>query len=487
MSNSNKLGTQYIEVQARVEKAERKLAEFKQKVSETATSADASADKIGQGFDNAGTRVKDGMKKAERGVDSFADELERLQREVREARAELAKLDAKAKQTGQEVSGIGASFTRVTGGAEKLQGVLGKLLIPAAIVASVKGLIDSLKAANDEATQLRRTFDDMADDAERTAARAVAANDVSDAVLSQQDILKEAQRQADAINRQMYDSIAETSSLFSKFKGSIAGLVYGEDNSADAKIRAANEATERIFSASLKRIQASKTASDRAIAAEAQEAIDALEQRRLSAIEREIEAERAAIDRLRELREQADSDATRNKIEEAILATQIESSYRREAIHQEAELAKRLADERSRAEIEAIEARALAAERSLLTTAEQVKARQADELAEVREQIAEVRRDGIDTATGEDRTLAALQRIEAVLITQAEWAAQADAKRLEAERERDRAAPDMMREAVGESVQRVFDNMGVLQIQQTLGAIYRNSEAIADEVRSRAY
>lgn len=474
------IGSAYVEFEARVSGAESELDRLGERAETTASRVEGSANRVGGAFERAGPRVRTGTTNAGTGVDSLAVKVDKLGDGAAQTTTQLKGMGDAATTAGAKSKaasgGLASGLKQADNAATKLQSGLSKLLIPVAVVAAVKGIVDNFRAAQDETKNLKRAFQEIGDAAEDAADRAARSGIIPESIIAQQDIMKEAQARADEIQKQLDDFLKKTGTAFGEFKQFAIG------QSRQSVVDEANKEIEAIFAAARKQTTAQRKASEREIVSDAKELAKGLQEQSLDGIQRLEAEESAALLRVAELRKESNTDATDRQLDESRRAIREEFAARRYAMVEASLLEKRLAKEREQDQLAAIEKRAQTLERSLMEAHQQEKLRLEDERLLVSAQIFELRKGGIDKAAGEDRALEALQRIERVLISQQKEAADMARDKAKEDKRMNDEQGGILRRAISDGMADTLARNGLLTIPQTLGAINENQRELVREM-----
>ena len=286
-----KLGSAYVEFDARVKEAEAELAGFEVRVEQTASRAQTSADKTATAYEDSSrrsvtalqavenaltglggadpgkvaqaTQLVDGIESASQRAKTQAAEMGRVISEVQsEADLKLSgighnfeNMGSSAERAGKKVAKSGTEMAsgieQAGNAARKLQSVFSTILIPAAVVASVAGLVNKVRETRLEAERMEASFKKAADSIVDDFRRAELARNIDAGQLLQVDTITQARAQIDSINASLDDYLIKNDNLLHSVKG-----VLGGQGDIDSRlVESANQQVSRIESALQRRLQ----------------------------------------------------------------------------------------------------------------------------------------------------------------------------------------------------------------------------------------
>lgn len=286
-----KLGSAYVEFDARVKEAEAELAGFEVQAERAASRAQESANRSATAYEDSSKRTVTALQAVENsltglgsvdpskvsqatqlvdGIDSAADraktkaaEMGRVISEVQsEADLKLSgigqgfdNVGARAEGAGRKAAAsgkaIGNGLEQAGAAARKVQSVFSTLLIPAAVIGSISALINKVKETSREAERLEDTFKKTADSIVDDFRRAELARNVNPGQLLQVDAITQARAQIDSINASLDDYLTKNDNLLHSISG-----ILGGNGDIDARLtQAAEEQINRIESSLNRRLQ----------------------------------------------------------------------------------------------------------------------------------------------------------------------------------------------------------------------------------------
>lgn len=177
----------------------------------------------------------------------------KYKRDLNEARADTERFAHSAEREADKVSG---AFSRMGGAATRVQEIVSRLLIPAAVAGSIAGLVSQFRQAAQEAKAFRQGIEDIGDTAQRVLQRQAAARaGLTELQATRLQLLEEERAAIASVERSLDAQLEKTDTLAGQLRGLITGLVSGEPTARLDAVEAAAREIEKIRRDSAQRIR----------------------------------------------------------------------------------------------------------------------------------------------------------------------------------------------------------------------------------------